>query len=266
MAIVRIQLRRDTAADWTSANPVLAEGEMGIETDTDLFKIGDGSTAWTSLGYGGLRGVAAATSPITYDSGTQTVGIDESAISIAASQISDVTATAAEINILDGVTATAAELNILDGVTATAAELNILDGVTATAAELNTLDGITATVTELNYTDGVTSAIQTQLDAKAPLKQTITDVSSSRSVALTDDGDLLRCTATLTLTVDANTGFLPGTRIDIVNHGTGTITFAEANGMSIYSKDSALTLDTQFTAATLLFKDANEVYLIGDLA
>ena len=67
------------------------------------------------------------------------------------------------------VTATAAELNVLDGVTATTAELNILDGVTATTAEINTLDGITATVTELNYTDGVTSAIQTQLDAKASL-------------------------------------------------------------------------------------------------
>ena len=51
-------------------------------------------------------------------------------------------------------------------VTATAAELNILDGVTATTAELNTLDGITATVAELNYTDGVTSNIQTQLDGK----------------------------------------------------------------------------------------------------
>jgi hypothetical protein len=64
------------------------------------------------------------------------------------------------------VTATAAELNILDGVTATTAELNILDGVTATTAELNILDGATLTVTELNYVDGVTSAIQTQLDAK----------------------------------------------------------------------------------------------------
>jgi len=52
--------------------------------------------------------------------------------------------------------------------TATAAELNILDGVTATTAELNTLDGITATVTELNYVDGVTSNVQTQLDTKAP--------------------------------------------------------------------------------------------------
>ena len=64
------------------------------------------------------------------------------------------------------VTATAAELNIMDGVTATTAELNILDGVTADATELNILDGVTATTAELNYVDGVTSAIQTQLDAK----------------------------------------------------------------------------------------------------
>ena len=54
------------------------------------------------------------------------------------------------------VTATAAELNILDGVTSTAAELNILDGVTSTAAELNILDGVTATATELNYVDVTT--------------------------------------------------------------------------------------------------------------
>ena len=78
-----------------------------------------------------------------------------------------VTATASELNIMDGVTATTAELNIMDGVTATTAELNILDGVTSTAAELNILDGVTATATELNYVGGVTSAIQTQLDAKA---------------------------------------------------------------------------------------------------
>ncbi len=64
------------------------------------------------------------------------------------------------------ITATPAEINILDGVTSTAAELNILDGVTSTAAELNILDGVTATTDELNYVDGVTSAIQTQLDGK----------------------------------------------------------------------------------------------------
>ena len=64
-----------------------------------------------------------------------------------------VTATAAELNIMDGVTATATELNIMDGVTSTTAELNILDGVTSTATELNILDGVTATTAELNYND-----------------------------------------------------------------------------------------------------------------
>lgn len=67
------------------------------------------------------------------------------------------------------VTSTAAELNALDGITSTVAELNILDGVTATAAELNLIDGVTATTAELNYVDGVTSAIQTQINTKAPI-------------------------------------------------------------------------------------------------
>lgn len=70
---------------------------------------------------------------------------------------------------LTGVTATASEINILDGVTASTAEINILDGVTSSTAELNILDGATLSTIELNYVDGVTSAIQTQIDAKAPI-------------------------------------------------------------------------------------------------
>lgn len=51
----RMQQRRDTAANWTSTNPVLAQGEIGVETDADpiVFKIGDGVTAWNFLGYAG---------------------------------------------------------------------------------------------------------------------------------------------------------------------------------------------------------------------
>ena len=80
-----------------------------------------------------------------------------------------VTATAAELNVLDGITATVAELNILDGVTSTAAELNVLDGYTGSVTELNYLDTLHATgvtATEFDYLDGVTSNIQTQLDSK----------------------------------------------------------------------------------------------------
>jgi hypothetical protein len=48
---VRFQLRRDTANNWASVNPVLALGEPGVETDTLKVKVGDGSNAWNSLGY-----------------------------------------------------------------------------------------------------------------------------------------------------------------------------------------------------------------------
>jgi hypothetical protein len=51
MSTVRIQIRRGTAAQWTSANPTLAAGEMGVESDTRKTKIGTGSTAWTALAY-----------------------------------------------------------------------------------------------------------------------------------------------------------------------------------------------------------------------
>lgn len=46
-----IKIRRGTSAEWTSANPTLAAGELGFETDTARSKLGDGATAWTALGY-----------------------------------------------------------------------------------------------------------------------------------------------------------------------------------------------------------------------
>ncbi len=50
---IRVQMaqRKDTAANWTAANPILLSGEIGYETDTKKFKIGNGSTAWNSLAY-----------------------------------------------------------------------------------------------------------------------------------------------------------------------------------------------------------------------
>ena len=47
----RMQQRRGTAAQWTSANPILAAGEIGFETDTGKFKMGNGSSAWSALSY-----------------------------------------------------------------------------------------------------------------------------------------------------------------------------------------------------------------------
>ena len=118
-------------------------------------------------------------------------------------------------NITD-VTASVAEVNVLDGVTSTTAELNILDGVTATASEINVLDGITATVTELNYTDGVTSAIQTQLNGKATLSQTTSNTWNFQGT--TADGDyILTLKAGFAMTITETT--------TKCTSGTGTATF-----------------------------------------
>ena len=82
------------------------------------------------------------------------------------------------------VTSTAAELNILDGVTSTAAELNILDGVTSTAAELNILDGVNSTAAELNIMDGGTVASSTTLEDGD--RVVVNDNGTMKQVAMTD--------------------------------------------------------------------------------
>jgi len=122
------------AGTMTLSGNVIVSGTLGanlIPDGDNTRDIGSSSAEWKDLYIDGVAYVDA-------------INFNGTAIS----------ATAAELNIMDGVTATTAELNILDGVTSTAAELNILDGVTSTTAELNILDGVTATTAELNLTDG----------------------------------------------------------------------------------------------------------------
>lgn len=64
---IQIQLRRGTAAEWTSANPILAQGEFGYESDTTKFKVGNGTASWTALDYAlGGDVLTTATASATY--------------------------------------------------------------------------------------------------------------------------------------------------------------------------------------------------------
>ena len=56
---IRIQLRRGTQAQWSATNPVLSQGELVIETNTNQVKIGNGTSAYNSLPYGFESGPAA---------------------------------------------------------------------------------------------------------------------------------------------------------------------------------------------------------------
>ena len=132
-----------------------------------------------------------------------------------------VSATATELNILDGVTSTTAELNILDGVTSTTAELNILDGVTSSTAELNILDGVTANATEINNLDALSrgsliygnssgaTAILTKGSANQVLTSDGTDIAWANAAAGGTSGMqvLSTVTASSSATVDLETTF-----------------------------------------------------------
>jgi hypothetical protein len=244
MAIVRIQLRRDTATDWTSANPVLAAGELGVETDTDQFKIGDGSTVWASLAYGGIVGpagtngtngadgadgadsVAAATSPLAYNAGTQTISIDLSSYD-----------TSSEVD---------------------AKVAAIVDSAPATLDTLNELAA--ALGDDANFATTVTNS----LAAKALLTQTINAKTANYTLVVGDRGAFVTCSGTFTITLPSAT-FSAGDRVDFVNIGTGVITFT-GSGVTVNSVEAAVTIDTQWAGATFFFTSASAGVLVGKLA
>ncbi len=100
------------------------------------------------------------------------------------------TATAAELNRLDGVTASTGEINVLDGLTATTSELNAVAGLTSTVAELNILDGATLSTNELNVLDGILASTAELSLMDGETSATSTVVAAADRVVYNDDGTM----------------------------------------------------------------------------
>jgi hypothetical protein len=170
---IQIQLRRGTAAEWTSGDPTLAVGEMGVETDTGKIKVGDGSTAWTSLGYTTPNLNVSDIADVTISS----LSSGETLTWNGAAWVNTDLTSTITANIVDSAPATLDTLNEIAA--ALNDDANFATTVTdSLALKQDIVSGVSDT--EIGYLDGVTSAIQTQLDAR------VSEVNGAVTTAATD--------------------------------------------------------------------------------
>jgi hypothetical protein len=135
--VTQIQVRRGTASSWTSANPTLAAGEWGMETDTKLYKIGDGTTTWNALIYANNLTVISS---ITFSTNAYTLALTDSAETLLASNAS----TAATLSI-----PTDASVNFPIGT-----QMNIIQSGSGQI----TIQAVTAGTTTVNSTGATSTA------------------------------------------------------------------------------------------------------------
>lgn len=148
----RLQVRRGTASGWTSANPTLYAGEIGFETDTGRIKIGDGTTAWTSLDYN----IVVPTGFIAGSGIGVSVAADGSTVTISSTnptvEPEDITGLTEYIQDIIGLSGIAAGSGI-------SVSYNDSTGFTTVSLSDPTIQvaditDLTSSATELNYLDG----------------------------------------------------------------------------------------------------------------
>jgi hypothetical protein len=188
----RMQQRRGTAEQWTLANPVLAPGEIGFETDTNQFKIGDGVNQWADIEYflnsGEVDAILGDFIPLSEKgeaNGVATLDVDGQ---VPADQLANATVDLSDYATEEYVDTAVTNLvasapEALDTLNELAAALgddaNFATTVTnSIATKQDKIEGVSDT--EIGYLDGVTSAIQTQIDGKANSSHThaITDITT----------------------------------------------------------------------------------------
>ena len=301
---VQIQMRRGTASQWTSSNPTLAAGEWGLETDTDKYKIGDGSTAWTSLGYSSLPSTAitntvvdakgdivAATAADTVSRlavGTDTYVLtadsgEATGLIWAAPTTGDITAVVAGTNIGGGATSGSATVNLAidaavdmgtdgSGVDVTFHSATAGDNMLWDASDEKLVITGTDGQNSLEVADGdveITDQLTVSGGLVAPL-QINAQTGTTYTFVLADAGKMVTSSngsaQTLTVPPNSSVAYATGTQIIVQAIGSGTATLAEGSGVTINSKDSNKDIDGQYAAATLIKTATNVWSLIGALA
>jgi ribosomal protein L24 len=171
----RMQQRRGTASQWTSANPVLNAGEMGWESDTNKFKIGDGTNHWNDLDYfadinstvNPAFGTSITFEGATADSYETTLQVTDPTADRTIT-FPDATGTVALTSDISELSQDAIDSALTAGTGITKTYNDSANTLTL-AVDTSTIQARVADVsdTEIGYLNGVTSAIQTQIDSKS---------------------------------------------------------------------------------------------------
>jgi len=193
MSTVRIQVRRGTASQWTSVNPILAAGEMGVESDTNLFKFGNGSSTWTALAYANNSDVAigeisqdaintalsmGAGLTKSYNDGTNTIQITVDSDVVALKSYVDSEITATEGYADSAVSTHNSDTTGVHGIANTAdlATKNYVDS--AVSGLQNTVDSDYVPVSDLGQPNGVATL---NASSKVPTGQIDTTIIAEKS-------------------------------------------------------------------------------------
>lgn len=191
----RMQQRRGTAAEWTAANPILQAGELGYETDTEKFKIGNGTTAWNDLDYweGALPDQTSNAGKFLTTDGTDASWADVDALP-------DQSGFSGYFLTTDGSVASWAEVDALPSQTGNAGYYLKTDGTTASWDELSIDDLVTVNVGDL----GDVTITGTPADGEALLY----DSASSEWINAAISAGASVTTSTTAPTVDVENGDL----------------------------------------------------------
>jgi hypothetical protein len=275
MAVVtQIQVRRGTAAQWTSANPTLASGEFGFETDTGKAKIGNGATAWNSLAYaitgtdGDITGVTASTGLTGGGtSGTVSLAIDSTVATLTGTQtFTNKTLTSPVIGSITNtgtltLPTTTGTVALTSDITVTPTSTNTLTNKTLTSPVISSISN-TGTLTLPTSTDTLVGRATTDtLTNKTLTTPVISSISNSGTVTLPTGSVTL---ASLTGTETFTNKTLTDAKINLaIDPETASYTAVLANNSQIVTMNNASANTFSIpTDASVAFPDGTQITVL----